>query len=297
MARDPAPLLVTGATGTVGSQLVDDLLRRGYPVRALARDPGRTDWPSGVDARRGDAISGEGLPEALEGTRTAYYLIHSMGGSDGEFAARDRQAAVNFGEAARAAGTDRVIYLGGLEAAGPDASEHLRSRHEVAELLRQRVPQLIYVRAAMVIGPGSASFEMLRDLVRKLPVMITPRWVDTRTQPVASADVIRALADLGEREDAPEEVQLGGADVLTYRDMMRRTAVALGRRPPLILRVPVLSPRLSSYWVSLFSPVDAGVARPLIDGLSSEMIVRIPPPEGLNDAPLGFDEAVRSALG
>jgi uncharacterized protein YbjT (DUF2867 family) len=298
MARDPAPLLVTGATGTVGSRLVRELLRRGHAVRALARDPGRTDWPAGVDPHRGDAISGDGLPEALDGCRTAYYLIHSMGGGGhGSFAARDRQAAVNFGEAARGAGTERVIYLGGLEAVGPDASEHLRSRHEVAELLRQRVPQLVYVRAAMVIGPGSASFEMLRDLVRKLPVMITPRWVDTRTQPVAETDVIRALAELAERDDAPGEVQLGGADVLTYREMMRRTAVALGRRPPLIVTVPVLSPRLSSYWVSLFSPVDVGVARPLIDGLSSEMVVRTPPPAGLNDDPLGFDEAVRSAIG
>jgi uncharacterized protein YbjT (DUF2867 family) len=159
------------------------------------------------------------------------------------------------------------------------------------------VTQLVYVRAAMVIGPGSASFEMLRDLVRKLPVMITPRWVETRTQPVAAADVIRTLADLAERDDAPEEVQLGGADVLTYREMMRRTAVALGRRPPLIVTVPVLSPRLSSYWVSLFSPVDVGVARPLIDGLSSEMVVRTKPPTGLNEEPLGFDDAVRSAIG
>jgi uncharacterized protein YbjT (DUF2867 family) len=296
MPRDPAPLLVTGATGTVGSALIGELRRRGHAVRALARDPGRTSWPPGVDARRGDAISGDGLPEALDGCRTAYYLIHSMGASGSEFAARDRQAAVNFGEAARAAGTERIVYLGGLEAIGPDASEHLRSRHEVAELLRQRVPQFVYVRAAMVIGPGSASFVMLRDLVRKLPVMITPRWVDTRTQPVAAADVIGTLADLAERDDAPDEVQLGGADVLTYREMMRRTAVALGRRPPLIVTVPVLSPRLSSYWVSLFTPVDAGLVRPLVDGLSSEMVVREPPPAGLNDNPLGFDEAVRSAL-
>lgn len=296
MPRDPAPLLVTGATGTVGSALIGELRGRGHAIRALARDPGRTDWPAGVDARRGDAISGAGLPEALDGCRTAYYLIHSMGASGESFAERDRRAAVNFGEAARAAGTERVIYLGGLEAAGPDASEHLRSRHEVAELLRQRVPQLVYVRAAMIIGPGSASFEMLRDLVRKLPVMITPRWVETRTQPVASSDVIRALADLAEREDAPAEVQLGGADVLSYRDMMRRTAVALGRRPPLIVTVPVLSPRLSSHWVSLFTPFDAGLVRPLIDGLSSEMVVRDPPPPGINDDPLGFDDAVRSAL-
>jgi len=132
--------------------------------------------------------------------------------------------------------------------------------------------------------------------VRKLPVMITPRWVETRTQPVAAADVIRALADIAERDEVPGEVQLGGADVLTYREMMRRTAAVLDRRPPVILKVPVLTPRLSSYWVSLVTPVEAGLVRPLVDGLKSEMVVGQPPPAGLNDAPLGFDEAVRAAL-
>ena len=214
---------------------------------------------------------------------------------NGDFVAHDRAAAVNFGEAASAAGVERVVYLGGLGPTGPEASVHLRSRHEVAELLRQRVPT-VYVRAAMVIGPGSASFEMLRHLVGRLPLMITPRWIDTRSQPVAIADVARTLADAGELPDPPAEVQLGGADVLTYREMMRRTAAVLDRRPPLILKVPVLSPRLSSYWVSLVTPVDTGLVRPLIDGLKSEMVVEQPPPAGLNDSPLGFDEAVRAAL-
>jgi uncharacterized protein YbjT (DUF2867 family) len=137
---------------------------------------------------------------------------------------------------------------------------------------------------------------MLRELVGKLPVMITPRWVDTKSQPIAAADVIRALADLAERADAPEEVQLGGADVLTYREMMRRAARAMGRRPPLIVTTPVLSPRLSSYWVSLFTPYEPGLVRPLVDGLSSEMVVRTAPPSGVNDAPMGFDDAVREAV-
>jgi uncharacterized protein YbjT (DUF2867 family) len=294
--RDPAPLLVTGASGYVGSQLLPELLRRGHAVRALARDPGSKRFPSGVDARRGDAVSGAGLPEALERCRTAYYLIHSMEGAAADFAARDRQAAVNFGEAARGAGVERVIYLGGLEPVGADASEHLRSRHEVARLLRERVAELVYVRAAMIIGSGSASFVMLRDLVAKLPVMITPRWVETRTQPIAAADMIRALADLAERPEVPEEVQLGGADVLTYREMMRRAARAMGRRPPTIVTTPVLSPRLSSYWVSLFTPYEAGLVRPLVDGLRNEMVVDAPPPDGINDAPMGFDDAVREAL-
>jgi uncharacterized protein YbjT (DUF2867 family) len=295
--REPDPTLVTGASGYVGGFLIAELLRRGRAVRALARDPSKASQPAAVDVRGGDAVSGRGLREALEGCRTAYYLIHSMGrGSGDDFARRDREAAVNFGEAAREAGVERVIYLGGLGPTGEDASEHLRSRHEVAELLRQRVPGFVYVRAAMIIGQGSASFEMLRHLVSRLPVMITPRWVDTRSQPVAVADVVKALADVAELEDVPVEVQLGGADVLTYREMMGRAADALGRRRPRIVRVPVLSPRLSSYWVSLVTPVETGLVRPLVDGLKSEMVVERRPPEGINDQPLGFEDAVRAAL-
>ena len=293
--RDPEPILLTGASGYVGSHLLAELRSRGHHVRALVRDPATADLPPDVELHEGDAVKGTGLREALEGVRTAYYLIHSMGGGD-DFVARDRAAAVNFGEAASAAGVERVVYLGGLGPTGPETSIHLRSRHEVAELLRERVPGFVYVRAAMVIGPGSASFEMLRHLVGRLPLMITPRWVDTRSQPVAIADVVRTLADAGERADVPAEIQIGGADVLTYREMMRRTAAVLDRRPPLILKVPVLSPRLSSYWVSLVTPVDTGLVRPLVDGLKSEMVVEQPPPVGLNDAPLGFDEAVRAAI-
>ena len=287
-------ILITGASGYVGSHLLSELRSRGQRVRALVRNPDTADLPPGVELRKGDAVKGDGLHEALDGVKTAYYLIHSMSGN-GDFVARDRAAAVNFGEAASAAGVERVVYLGGLGPTGPDASVHLRSRHEVAELLQQRVPT-VYVRAAMVIGPGSASFEMLRHLVGRLPVMITPRWIDTRSQPVAIADVARTLADAGALADPPAELQLGGADVLTYREMMRRTAAVLERRPPLIFKVPVLSPRLSSYWVSLVTPVDSGLVRPLVDGLKSEMVVEQPPPAGLNDAPLGFDEAVRAAL-
>jgi uncharacterized protein YbjT (DUF2867 family) len=295
--RDPDPILLTGASGYVGSHLLRELLGRGRSVRALVRDatPGRL--PAEVDARQGDAVAGTGLAEALAGCRTAYYLIHSMGRGSGpraEFARRDRQAAVNFGDAARDAGVERVVYLGGL---GDDTtSEHLRSRHEVAELLGERVRGLVYVRAAMIIGAGSASFEMLSHLTRRLPLMIVPRWLDTRTQPVAIGDVARVLADLAEVADAPAEVQLGGADVLTYREMIRRTAAVLGRRPPVVIPVPVLTPSLSSYWVALVTPVDVGLVRPLVDGLREEMIVHDPPPPGINDRPLGFDDAVRAAL-
>jgi uncharacterized protein YbjT (DUF2867 family) len=289
------PILLTGASGYVGSHLLSELRARGRPVRALVRNPRSTDLPAEVEPAKGDVVKGTGLRDALDGVQTAYYLVHSMSGGE-NFAARDRAAAVNFGEAAREAGVERVVYLGGLGPTGRDASIHLRSRHEVAELLRERVPKLVYVRAAMVIGPGSASFEMLRHLVGRLPLMVTPRWIDTRSQPVAIADVVRTLADAGELPDPPDEVQVGGPEVLTYREMMRRTAGVLERRPPLILKIPVLTPRLSSYWVSLVTPVDTGLVRPLVDGLKSEMVVEQPPPAGLNDTPLGFDEAVRAAL-
>lgn len=297
--RTPDPVLLTGASGYVGSHLLPELLARDWRVRALARNPDRIDLPPHVDVRRGDAVSGEGLSPALDGCSTAYYLIHSMGrgsGSPGEFAARDRQAATNFGIAACRAGVRRVVYLGGLGPTGADASVHLRSRHEVAEILRAHVEELVYVRAAMIIGEGSASFEMLRHLVKRLPAMVTPRWVDTRSQPVAIADVVRTLADIAARDDAPAEIQLGGADVLTYREMMERFAGILGRRPPRIVKVPVLTPRLSSYWVTLVTPVESGLVRPLVDGLKSEMVVEKDPPAGLNDHPLGFDGAVRAAL-
>jgi nucleoside-diphosphate-sugar epimerase len=254
-------------------------------------------------AVRGDALSGEGLDAALDGVEVAYYLIHSMGGKSAggeDFAARDRRAAATFGAAAARAGVRRVIYLGGLSGGGAEmasaSSAHLRSREEVAEILAGHLPQLVHVRAAMVIGAGGASFEMLHALVRRLPAMVCPRWIDTRTQPIALGDVVSALHALRDREDVVGDVELGGPDVLSYREMMARTARAMGRHPPLIVRVPVLTPRLSSYWVQLVTPVDAALVRPLVDGLREEMLVRTPPPAGINDAPMGFDAAVREAL-
>jgi uncharacterized protein YbjT (DUF2867 family) len=263
--REPDPILVTGATGYVGTQLVAALQARGHAIRTLSRRGG-----GAGDARTGDVLSGAGLPEALAGVRTAYYLVHSMG-AGGDFAAKDRQAAVNFAEAAANAGVGRVIYLGGL---GSEASEHLRSRHEVATLMRARLGSaFVYVRAAMIIGPGSASYDILEHLVKRLPVMIVPRDV------------------------APDELQLGGSEVLTYREMMRRAAPLMGRRPPLVIRVPVLTPRLSSYWVALVTPVSFGLVKPLVDGLGAEMVVDREPPPGLNDEPQGFEDAVKAALG
>ena len=288
-------VLLTGATGYVGGHLAPELLRRGLRVRGLVRDPGRAALPAGAEVVRGDVLDEPTLAPALDGVDVAYYLVHSMGaGANGDFAERDRAGAGAFGRAARAAGVRRVVYLGGLE--GGD-SEHLRSREEVARILAGAVPDTVHARAAMVIGAGSASFLILRHLVERLPAMVCPRWIDTRTQPIAIRDVVAALAALGApAANAPGEVQLGGADVLSYREMMRRFAAVAGRRAPLVVPVPVLTPRLSSYWLGLVTPVDSAVARPLVQGLSAEMVVRAPPPAGINDAPMGFDEAVREAL-
>jgi uncharacterized protein YbjT (DUF2867 family) len=297
-APTPKTIVLTGATGYVGGQLLPRLLQDGHEVRCVVRDPDRADLPHDARVIQGDMLTGEGLDEATAGADVAYYLVHSMGGADADedFAARDRRAARTFGEAVARAGVARTIYLGGLEGAGDDGSEHLRSRLEVAEVLADAVPELVHVRAAMIVGAHSASFQMLRGLIERLPVMITPKWLETHSQPVAIADVVDTLAALAVRDEAPAEVQLGGADVLTYREMLRRFAAVEGRRQPLLLPVPLFTPRLSSYWVALVTPVQLSLVKPLVEGLSTETVVREPPPPGLNDAPLGFDDAVRAAL-
>lgn len=289
----PQTILVTGATGYVGGELLRPLAGRGHNVRAMTRNPGRSDFPDGVEGVEGDVMQADSLARALDGVDVAFYLVHSMEGKDGDFAERDRRGAENFGRAAKTAGVGRIVYLGGLP--GGD-SEHLASREEVARILAEHVPGTIHVRAAMVIGAGSASFVMLSSLVKRLPAMITPRWITTRTQPVAIADVVATLTALAEFDDPPPEVQLGGADVLSYREMMDVYAKVAGLRKRPIVIVPVLTPRLSSYWVSLVTPVETALAKPLVEGLGAEMVVEHPPPPGLNDNPKGFEEAVRAAL-
>jgi uncharacterized protein YbjT (DUF2867 family) len=288
-------VLLTGATGYIGGRLLPRLLEDGHRVRCLVRNPDRArqQLPAEAAIVGGDVVSGQGVAEALAGIDVAYFLVHSMGAGGGDFAQRDRDAARGFAQQAAAAGVGRVVYLGGLEG---DVSEHLRSRNEVAEVLAADGPPTVHVRAAMVIGAGSASFQILERLVRRLPLMVTPRWIDTRTQPVAIADVVATLAALATYADPPAEVQLGGAEVLTYREMMSRLAAVLGRRGPLIVPTPFLSPGLSSFWVAGVSGQSLGLVRPLVQGLSAEMLVREPPPPGLNDEPLGFDDAVRAAV-
>ncbi|HET7252042.1 MAG TPA: SDR family oxidoreductase [Gemmatimonadales bacterium] len=268
-------VLVTGATGYVGGRLVPRLLAAGHQVVCLARVPdklaGRR-W-EGVEVRQGDVLDPATLERALRGVAVAYYLIHSMAGGTGGFEQRDRRAAKNFGAAARAAGVQRIIYLGALGAGGRPLSPHLASRQEVGDVLRASGVPVTEFRAAVVVGAGSISFEMIRYLTERLPIMITPRWVTTRCQPIAIENVLDYLVlGLTERRAAGRTFEIGGPDVLTYGDMMRGYAAVRGLKRRLI-RVPVLTPRLSSYWVDLVTPIPAAYSRPLIEGLRSEVVV------------------------
>ncbi|MEU0335258.1 SDR family oxidoreductase [Streptomyces sp. NPDC006193] len=298
--------LVTGATGYIGGRLVPELLAAGHRVRCLARSPGKLrdhPWAGEAEVVRGDVTDAGSVAEAMRDVDVAYYLVHALG-SGGDFEETDRRAARVFGERAKAAGVRRIVYLGGLAPAGvPEdrLSPHLRSRAEVGRiLLASGVPTAV-LRAAVVIGSGSASFEMLRYLTERLPVMITPSWVRTRLQPIAVRDVLRLLVGSARLpEDVNRAFDIGGPDVLTYRDMMIRYARVAGLPRRLILPVPVLTPRLSSHWVGLVTPVPASIARPLTESLRHEVVCRehditryLPDPPG---HPLGFDEAVRLAL-
>lgn len=292
--------MVTGASGYIGGRLVDALLASGVSVRAMSRNPERLSELArrGVEVVRGDVLDRRSLREALRGVGEAYYLVHSMGAAQSRrsFAEYDRYAAQNFAFAA--SHLSQVIYLGGLGRADDTLSPHLRSRQEVGEILRAGVAPTTVLRAGMVIGRGSASFTMLLSLVRRLPVMITPRWVENRTQPLAIADAIGYLqAARGNPHTFGRSVDIGGPDVLTYREMMQRTARILGRRR-LIIGVPVLTPTLSSYWVELVTPVPLELAQPLIEGLRNDTVVQDDLSRHVMPIPLThFDDAVRAALG
>lgn len=266
-------ILVTGATGYIGSRLANRLLRLGLPVRAMARDPRRLAAlaEAGADCVAGDVMEPATLPEALEGVTAAYYLIHSMG-EGADFARRDRQAAANFAAACAAAGVQRIVYLGGLGTPGPSLSAHLASRQEVGALLGSASVPVTELRAAIIVGAGSASFDIIRDLARKLPVMICPRWVHSRCEPIALDQVLDYLVGvLEEPRSIGRVLEIGGGEVLTYADMLRQCAEAMGKRVR-ILVVPVLTPRLSSYWLALVTRVPMGIARPLVEGLRNDVV-------------------------
>jgi uncharacterized protein YbjT (DUF2867 family) len=296
MEPSEGTVLVTGATGFIGKRLVKALLTEGYTVRCMVRRPD-VELPSGAIGVKGDLLEPMGLETAFREIDTAYYLVHSMGGGRAGFERRDRHAAEYFTNAAERGGVRRVIYLGGLGETGAELSEHLASRMEVANILKQGKFQTTILRAPVIIGAGGASYEMIKSLVEKLPVMITPRWVSTRTQPIAVADVISYLAGcLREERTAGETFDIGGPEIISYREMMERFARIKGKTI-MIFPVPFLTLKLSSYWLGLFTPVKPSIAMPLIEGVRNEMIcldqrIRELVPFSLT----GFDESLMIAL-
>jgi uncharacterized protein YbjT (DUF2867 family) len=287
--------LVTGATGFVGGRLADALAEDGVEVRCLVRHRARADGLR-HQVHEGDALDPDSLRGAGEGVDVAYYLIHGMGrGSNGDFSRRDRTAARNFARMARREGVERVVYLGGL---GEPSSPHLRSRHETAGVLAAEGPPLTYFRAAMVVGARSESFRTLYYLAKRLPVMVTPAWLRIRSQPIGIDDVLAYLRAAPETTASEgRTIEIGGPDVITYGDMLGVVAREIGRREPVMVPVPLLTPKLSSLWIGLVTPVDAGVARPLIEGLSTETVVHDRSgAELFGVEPAPFAETVRRAL-
>lgn len=294
-------VLVTGASGYIGGRLVGELLRAGFRVRCLARTPAKLDqsvWRDEIEVVQGD-IEGD-LSAAMRSVAAVYYLVHSIGEGP-DWTSREAAAAENVRDAASAAGVQRIVYLGGLGGGpGTDAelSPHLQSRHRVGELLASGDVTVVELRAAVIIGSGSASFEMLRYLVEVLPVMVTPKWVDTRCQPIAVRDVLRYLVEVLSIGCSGRLVlEIGGPDVMTYREMMAVYADEAGLRRRVVIPVPVLTPRLSSLWVGLVTPLPTSLARPLVDSLVNEVIVHDDSILELCPGPqIGYRHAVRLAL-
>ncbi|MEA2460723.1 MAG: hypothetical protein QOH90_900 [Actinomycetota bacterium] len=290
-------VLVTGATGFVASRLIPELLAAGATLRATSRKPQAIETKfQDVEVVPSDLSDPASLRPALDGVEVAFYLVHSMAGDD--FEAKDREAATNFLRAAEEAGVERIVYLSGLGQPDQELSHHLKSRQEVGALLASGKIPTTELRCAIVIGSGSVAFDMLRYLTERLPAMIAPRWLSTRIQPLSEDDLVRYLIAAAAEPEPGGIVEIGGSDIVTYREMILGYAAQRSLRR-VIVSVPVLSPRLSSYWVNLVTPVSASIARPLIEGLRNEVVVtnmgaaeRYPQIE-----PIGYEEAVSNALG
>ncbi len=291
-------VLVVGGSGFVGRHLVPHLAARGWRVRVLARDTRRAEaegW-QGVEILRGDATDRASLTPALAGVDLVFYLVHSMTAGK-QFPDLDRKAAETFSRAARAAGVRRIVYLGGLAPRDVDTI-HLASRVETGVILRRNHPDVVELRAGIIIGPGSAAFEVMRDLVANLPLMLTPRWVRSLSPPIALDDLLDQLEALGTLGGvAGAVIETAGPDRLSYEEMMLRLAAALGKRRPVIIRVPLLTPELSAYWIEFVTSTPAPIARALITGLKHDLnATKDPRLEAVAPARIGFDEAVRRAF-
>ncbi len=297
-------VLVCGSTGYVGGRLVPRLLDEGLTVRCLVRSPEKMQlfpWREHplLEVVSGDLGDVDAIHQAARDCDAAYYLVHAMVSAGSDYAQRDRELATNFVAGLRDTDCSRIVYLGGLGELGPDLSRHLRSRREVASILQTSDCETTVFRAAMIIGSGSASFEILRYLVDRLPIMITPKWVKVETQPIAIRDVLRYLVQcLKVPETAGRVIDIGGKDVLSYQRMMQLMADANGLPRRLIVPVPVLTPRLSSAWISLVTPVGAKIARPLAEGLRNRTVCRDNSAQELMPGPLlGVRVSIDAALG
>jgi uncharacterized protein YbjT (DUF2867 family) len=295
--------VVTGATGYIGSRLVPQLLDAGLAVRAMARNPDKladAPWRDDVEVVRGDLTEADSLTDAFDGADVVYYLVHSMGTSK-DFVAEEAQSARNVVKAAQAAGVRRLVYLSGLHPEGVNLSRHLSSRAEVGEILIASGIETVVLQAGIVIGSGSASFEMIRHLTDRLPAMTTPKWVHNKIQPIAIGDVLDYLARAA-TADVPKSRtwDVGGPDVMEYGDAMQGYAAVAGLRRRLIIVLPLLTPSIASWWVGLVTPIPSGLARPLVESLECDAVMRnhdiddfIPPPEG---GLTGYRESVVQAL-
>jgi uncharacterized protein YbjT (DUF2867 family) len=303
MSADAIRCLVTGATGYVGGRLVPELLDRGYEVRALARNPDKLadiPWRDRVEVARGDLADPGSLIEAFDGIDVVYYLVHSMGTS-ADFVAAEAESARNVVAAAQRAGVKRLVYLGGLHPSGADLSPHLRSRVAVGEILLDSGIETVVLQAGIVIGSGSASFEMMRHLTNRLPAMTTPKWVHNKIQPIAIDDVLHYLAEAATADIPTSRTwDIGGPDALEYGDAMQVYAQEAGLRRRLIIAIPFLTPTIASLWIGLVTPMPTGLARPLIESLEVDAVmdehdidsVIGPPAGGLT----GYRDAVAKAL-